>query len=100
MTPRFEGRSLVPSRVVMGVGAVMVVLSAEPALAQCAMCAQAAAASPVETREALNYAILGMAMAPYAVAAVAAWAAFPTLREHVLVRLRLRAHPRESRDQP
>lgn len=99
MSAEFKVRQLVPIVSFMGFG-VVAVLSADPALAQCAMCGQAAAGSTVETREALNYAILGMAMAPYAVAGVAAWVISPALRESLLAALRRRTDPREGRDQP
>ena len=59
----------------------------EAALAQCAMCRDAVASSTSETREAVNYAIMGLAFAPYGVAALAAWALSPKVRGHVRARL-------------
>ena len=58
------------------------------AIAQCSMCRDAVAASSSETREAMNYAIIGLAFAPYGVAALAAWTLSPGLRSHVRARLR------------
>ena len=59
----------------------------EAALAQCALCRDAVASSTSETREAMNYAIIGLAFAPYGVAAFAAWTLSPKVREHVRARL-------------
>jgi hypothetical protein len=53
------------------------------ALAMWALCRDAAAAAPAQTREAMNIAIIGLAFAPYAVGAVAAWALLPALRVRV-----------------
>ena len=58
------------------------------ALAQCALCRDAVAASSAETREAMNYAILGLAFAPYVVAAMAAWALSPSVRAYVRARVK------------
>ena len=70
-------------KVVAAAGAFF--LLPEVTLAQCAMCRDAVAASSTETREAMNLAIIGLALAPYSVAALAAWALLPG------VRLRVRA---------
>lgn len=68
---------------------VVIVLPGEgAALAQCALCRDAVAASSAETREAMNYAILGLALAPYGVAAVAAWALSPSVRAAVRARVK------------
>ena len=72
--------------------AVLFLLIAVDASAQCAMCRDAAASAPTATREALNYAIIGLAFAPYGVATVAAWMLSPAFRSRVrggLRRLRL-----------
>lgn len=66
-----------------------------PALAQCALCRDTVASSTVETREAMNYAIIGLAFMPYGVAAVAAWTLSPALRSRVRSRLR-RLGPRHE----
>lgn len=58
------------------------------ALAQCSLCRDAVAASSPQTREAMSYAIIGLAMAPYCVAALAAWTLSPSLRAGVRARLR------------
>ena len=72
------------------IAAVMVILLGGPgaALAQCALCRDAVAASSAETREAMNYAILGLAFAPYAVAAMAAWALSPSVRAYIRARVK------------
>ena len=56
------------------------------AFAQCALCRDAAAASPPATREAMNVAIVGLAFAPYLVGTLAAWILFPALRARVRAR--------------
>ena len=56
---------------------------AASAFAQCAMCRDAAAAASPQTREAMNLAIIGLAFAPYAVGALAAWILLPALRVRV-----------------
>ena len=53
------------------------------ALAQCALCRDAVAASDPQTREAMNLAIIGLAFAPYVVGALAAWILLPGLRARV-----------------
>jgi len=58
------------------------------AIAQCSLCRDAVAASSPQTREAMNYAIIGLAMAPYGVAALAAWTLSPAVRAGVRARLR------------
>ncbi len=63
----------------------VLLLVPEATLAQCALCRDSVAASSTETREAMNFAIIGLALAPYGVAAAAAWALLPG------VRLRVRA---------
>lgn len=58
------------------------------AIAQCSMCRDAVAASSPGTRGAMNYAIIGLAAAPYGVVALAAWTLSPALRHHVRARLK------------
>jgi hypothetical protein len=72
-------------RSVVALGTVSVVLAVYPeaAMAQCALCRDALEGSTAQTREAVNYAILGLAMAPYGVAAAAAWFLSPRLRERL-----------------
>lgn len=53
--------------------------------AQCALCRDAVAASSDQTREAMNYAIVGLAFMPYVVGAVAAWLVSPALRSRARV---------------
>jgi hypothetical protein len=81
--PSLQSRFATLGKVILG-AAVFFVMP-EVAQAQCAMCRDAVAASSTETREAMNFAIIGLALAPYGVAAAAAWALFPG------VRLRVRA---------
>lgn len=61
----------------------LLLLTASDASAQCAMCRDAAASAPAATREALNYAIIGLAFTPYGVAAAAAWLLSPAFRSRV-----------------
>ena len=68
--------------------AVVVLLAPDPVLAQCALCRDAAASSSPLTREAMNYAIIGLALTPYGVAALAAWVLSPAVRKGVRSRLR------------
>lgn len=63
--------------------AALLLLAAPEASAQCAMCREAAASAPTATREALNYAIIGLAFTPYGVAAAAAWLLSPAFRNRV-----------------
>jgi hypothetical protein len=65
----------------------LVLLAPASAPAQCSLCRDAVADSSSETREAMNYAIIGLAMTPYGVAAIAAWALSPALRASVRRRL-------------
>lgn len=92
MTTSFP-RSIRP-RLAPGVAlaGALLLLTATQASAQCAMCRDSAAAAPTATREALNYAIIGLAFTPYGVAAAAAWALSPAFRSRIrggLKRLRL-----------
>lgn len=56
--------------------------------AQCSLCRDAVAASPLETREAMNYAIIGLAFAPYGIGVLGAYAASPRLRNRIRMYLR------------
>ena len=71
----------------LGAAALLLLLAPALALAQCSLCRDAVASSSVETREAMNYAIIGLAFAPYGVAAMAVWALSPTVRARVRSRL-------------
>lgn len=77
MVPR---ASLVPLLTAVAAATLLALLGPESALAQCAMCRDAVASSSSETRTAMNYAIIGLALAPYGVAAMAAWALSPAFR--------------------
>jgi len=69
--------------------AVLSLIAGSPdAIAQCSLCRDAVAASSSQTREAMNYAIIGLAMAPYGVAALAAWTLSPAVRAGVRAQLR------------
>jgi len=72
----------------LGAAALLLLLAPGLSLAQCSLCRDAVASSSAETREAMNYAIIGLAMAPYGVAALAAWTLSPAVRAGV------RAQPR------
>lgn len=77
----------------LGLALALGLLASSPAAAQCALCRDAVAASSAETREAFNYAILGLAFAPYGIAGIAAFAVSPALRAFVrarFARLRLK----------
>ncbi len=76
--------------------AVLLLLGADTASAQCAMCRDAVASSSSETRAAMNYAIIGLAVTPYGVAALAALALSPGLRAHLRARLKRAARPPRS----
>ena len=73
-----------------GMGAALATLGLESrnAVAQCALCRDAVAASSTQTREAMNYAIVGLAFAPYAVGVLAVWLLSPSLRGRVRARLK------------
>jgi hypothetical protein len=72
----------------MGPALAILWLEARNAIAQCALCRDAVAASSTQTREAMNYAIVSLAFAPYAVGALAVWLLSPPLRGHVRARLK------------
>ena len=55
----------------------------ETALAQCALCRDAVGAAAPHIREAMNYAIIGLAFAPYIVAFLAAWTLSPAFRTSI-----------------
>ena len=69
-----------------GLAAALTLLAGSEASAQCALCRDAVAASSLETREAFNFAIIGLAFAPFLVAGIAAWALSPTLRAFLRTR--------------
>ena len=54
-----------------------------PAFAQCALCRDAVNAAPAQVRDAMNYAIVGLALAPYGIALAAAWILSPDLRAYI-----------------
>jgi len=72
----------------LGLSLVVLLLGSADVSAQCSLCRDAAAASSPETREALNYAIIGLALAPYGVAALAVWMLSPAVRARVKTRFR------------
>jgi threonine/homoserine/homoserine lactone efflux protein len=74
---------------VLGVALFLGAVLSDPkdALAQCSLCRDAVAASSSETREAMNYAIIGLALTPYGVAAIAAWTLSPSMRASLRRRL-------------
>lgn len=86
--PRLDWRRFEP----LVAGAALFALASfagpDGALAQCSMCRDAVASSSSQTREAVNYAIMGLAFAPYGVAALAAWTLSPAVRAGVRARLR------------
>jgi hypothetical protein len=77
-------------RSVVLVGTVWLVLVFSPSvsIAQCALCRDALEGSSPQTREMMNYAILGLAAAPYGVAAAAALLLSPRLRDRLRSGLR------------
>ena len=88
-TARIEWRRLKPLAGVAGFVALALVSGSTDAVAQCALCRDAVAASSTQTREAMNYAIIGLAAAPYGVAALAAWTLSPAVRARVREGLKL-----------
>lgn len=66
--------------------AALVGASPDAAFAQCALCRDAVNAAPAQVREAMNYAIIGLALAPYAIAGAAAWFLSPDLRAYIRAR--------------
>ena len=89
----------VPLLVGVSAAVGMVLAGPESAVAQCAMCRDAVASSSSETRTAMNYAIVGLALTPYGVAAMAAWTLSPTLRAWVSRILRRLTFKRTGNDQ-
>lgn len=86
-SPRFEWRRLEPLAVSAGMVTLVLFAGPDCALAQCSLCKDAVAASSSQTREAMNYAIIGLAFAPYGVAALAAWTLSPAVRAYVRARV-------------
>ncbi len=86
--------SLIPRRfsrvTVVSSGALIVIsiLGPDPAFAQCALCRDAVNAAAPHIREAMNYAIIGLALAPYGIALAAAWALCPEFRTFVRARFK------------
>lgn len=72
----------------LGAAALLLLLVPGLSLAQCSLCRDAVASSSAETQQAMNYAIIGLAFAPYVVAAMAVWAVSPTVRARVRARLK------------
>lgn len=72
--------SLAPLLVAVSATALLVLTGPENAFAQCAMCRDAVASSSSDTRTAMNYAIVGLALTPYGVVAMAAWTLSPAVR--------------------
>jgi hypothetical protein len=69
------------SRIPAALGAALILFSpAGRALAQCAMCRDAVNAAAPGVQEAMNYAIVGLAFAPYVIAVAAALTISPKLR--------------------
>lgn len=87
-SPRIDGRRLGLLAGSFGLAALALLAGSPDAVAQCSLCRDAVAASSTQTREAMNYAIIGLAFAPYGVAALAAWTLSPAVRAHVRARLR------------
>jgi len=86
--PSSNRRALQALPVLAAAGVVFFFLGPDTTFAQCALCRDAVAAAPSATREAMNYAIIGLAFTPYVVAALAAWTLSPAVRGYVRSRLR------------
>ena len=87
-TPPLAGPIRLALRAAVGLGLALSFLAAPSVHAQCALCRDAVAATSSETREAMNYAIIGLAFTPYVVAALAAWTLSPAVRAFVRDRLK------------
>jgi hypothetical protein len=90
---RIEWRRFRPLAGCAGFALLLLLAGSSGAIAQCSLCRDAVAASSTQTREAMNYAIIGLAFAPYGVVALAAWTLSPDVRARVrdgLKRLSLR----------
>ena len=81
-------RRLKPLAGCVGFACLLLLGVSTDVVAQCSLCRDAVAASSPRTREAMNYAIIGLAFAPYGVAALAAWTLSPVVRARVRERLR------------
>jgi hypothetical protein len=81
-------KTLLRAAGLLGTAALLLLLVPGLSLAQCSLCRDAVASSSAETREAMNYAIIGLAFAPYGVAAMAVWTLSPTVRARVRARLK------------
>lgn len=83
ISARFDLGHSGPFAGLLGLAALFLLAGPDGAFAQCSLCRDAVAASSSETREAMNYAIVGLAFAPYGVAALAAWTLSPAVRARV-----------------
>lgn len=66
--------------------AAILCVNPDPAFAQCALCRDAVNGAPAQVRAAMNYAIIGLALAPYGIALAAAWILSPELRAYIRAR--------------
>ncbi|HQZ16162.1 MAG TPA: hypothetical protein PKU70_07160 [Vicinamibacteria bacterium] len=82
-SPWLDGRHPGPYAGLLGLAALALLAGPTGAFAQCSLCRDAVTASSTQTREAMNYAIIGLAFAPYGVAALAAWTLSPAVRARV-----------------
>lgn len=99
MSGSLRPRLSLPLLGVASATALLVLVGPESAFAQCAMCRDAVASSSSETRTAMNYAIVGLALTPYGVAAMAAWSLSPTVRAWTSRTLRRLTFKRSENDQ-
>jgi hypothetical protein len=99
MSGSMRPRLSLPLLGVASATALLVLVGPESAFAQCAMCRDAVASSSSETRTAMNYAIVGLALTPYGVAAMAAWSLSPTVRAWTSRTLRRLTFNRTENDQ-
>ena len=99
MSGSLRPRLSLPLLGVASATALLVLVGPESAFAQCAMCRDAVASSSSETRTAMNYAIVGLALTPYGVAAMAAWSLSPTVRAWTSRTLRRLTFNRTENDQ-
>lgn len=87
-SPRINWRRLGPAAAAAVLAVLAQLAGPSDAAAQCSLCRDAVASSPPQIREAMNYAIIGLAFAPYGVAALAAWTLSPALRAQVRARVK------------
>lgn len=77
---QLDGAALATFARLVGLVGLLALAGPNAASAQCSLCRDAVEDASPQTRAAMNAAIIGLALTPYAVVALAAWVLSPALR--------------------